>query len=340
MKRVADRCPASSPGSASPRKSGPACAVLQPPGTGGLRPAAILARLVRHGTYSITARDPHTGELGVAVHSHWFSVGPICAWARPGVGAVATQSVADPSYGPRGLDAMASGEPADAALAALLAADDAAAVRQVAMVDAAGRIGVHTGADCIPCAGHVAGDDFTCQANMMERDTVPSAMAEAFSRAAGDLSERMLQALEAAEAQGGDVRGRQSAVLLTVPAAGAPWESTVDLRVDDHREPLGELRRLLGLGRAYALAGRADELIAAGAFAEASELYERAARMAPDADELVFWAGLAIARRDLQGGVEKVRQAAAVNPNWLVLLDRLSPDFAPTGAEVRRALGR
>ena len=301
------------------------------------RPGILAA--VRHGTYSITAREPDTGELGVAVHSHWFSVGPICSWARSGVGAVATQSVADPSYGPRGLDAMAAGESAPAALAALLAADDAARVRQVAMVDAAGRTAVHTGADCIPCAGHVAGDSFTCQANMMERDTVPAAMADAFRRAEGALAERMLAALEAAESEGGDVRGRQSAALLVVPADGAPWETVTDLRVDDDREPLPELRRLLGLSRAYGLAGAADELLAAGSVDEASDLYERAARLAPDADELVFWAGLAIARRDLAAGVDRVRQAAAVNPNWLVLLDRLSAEFAPAGADVRRALG-
>ena len=295
---------------------------------------------MRHGTYSITARDPDTGQLGVAVHSHWFSVGPICAWARPGVGAVATQSVADPSYGPRGLDAMASGQSAAEALGALLAADRAAAVRQVAMVDARGGAGVHTGGDCIPCAGHVAGDAFTCQANMMERDTVPAAMAEVFVRAEGDLAERMLQALEAAEAQGGDVRGRQSAALVVVAADGAPWKTVVDLRIDDHHEPLIELRRLLTLSRAYALAGAADELLAGGSIDEASELYERAAQMAPGADELVFWAGLAIARRDPSAGAERVRQAAQVNPNWLVLLDRLSADFAPAGADVRRLLGR
>ena len=199
---------------------------------------------------------------------------------------------------------------------------------------------MHTGADCIPCAGHFAGDAYTCQANMMERDTVPVAMAEAFERAEGDLAERMLQALEAAEVEGGDVRGRQSAALVVVGAEGAPWETEVDLRIDDHREPVAELRRLLSLSRAYDLAGAADELLAGGSVDEASALYERAARLAPGADELVFWAGLAIARRDPRAGAERVAQAARVNPNWLVLLDRLSPDFAPAGADVRRVLGR
>ena len=302
--------------------------------------AQLSSPALRHGTYSIVARDPGTGELGVAVHSHWFSVGPICAWARPGAGAVATQSVADPSYGPRGLDAMASGEAAPVALSRLLAGDDAMAVRQVAMIDADGRVGVHTGADCIPYAAHVAGEGFSCQANMMERDTVPVAMAAAFARAEGDLAERLVVALEAAEAEGGDVRGRQSAALTVVPARGAAWETEVDLRVDDHRAPLEELRRLLGRARAYGLAAEADELLAAGAHEQAAALYERAAQLAPDADELVFWAGLAIARRDVPAGAERVRQAAEANPNWLVLLDRLSPDFAPAGADVRRALGR
>ncbi len=166
-------------------------------------------RLVRHGTYSIVARDAATGELGVAVHSHWFSVGPLCAWARPGIGAVATQSVVEPSYGPRGLEAMAAGHPASEALSTLLAEDSEAHFRQVGMVDAAGRVGVHTGGGAIAYAGHVVGDGFTCQANMMERDTVPAAMARAFTAAGGDLADRMLAALQAADAEGGDVRGRQ-----------------------------------------------------------------------------------------------------------------------------------
>ncbi|CAA9506043.1 MAG: FIG01043888: hypothetical protein [uncultured Solirubrobacteraceae bacterium] len=295
---------------------------------------------MRHGTYSITARDPETGALGVAIHSHWFSVGPLCAWARPGAGAIATQSVAEPAYGARGLDAMASGEPAPDALERLLAADESARVRQVAMVDGTGRVAAHTGADCIQAAGHVTGDGFSCQANMMLRETVPAAMAAAFAAADGELPERLLAALEGAEAEGGDIRGRQSAAMLVVPAAGEAWESLVDLRVDDHTQPLDELRRLMGLDRAYTLALAADELLGAGDFAAAVPLYERASALAPESDELVFWAGIGLASSDLEAGVAKVRQAAEVNPNWLLLLDRLSPDFAPAGAELRRALGR
>jgi uncharacterized Ntn-hydrolase superfamily protein len=296
---------------------------------------------MRIGTYSIVARDPATGEMGVAVHSHWFSVGSVVAWARAGVGAVATQSVAEVAYGPRTLERLGAGEEPEAALQAQLAADDLARVRQVAAVDGQGRIAVHTGADCIPHAGHETGDQFSCQANMMARDTVPAAMAAAFREADGALADRLLAALRGAEAEGGDIRGRQSAAMVVVPAEGDPWATRVDLRVEDHVEPLDELERVLGLQRAYELAGEADELIAAGDAAQASRLYIQAADLAPQSDELLFWAGLSVAHvGDLEPGARMVQRAAEVNPDWLVLLDRLSPEFAPAGDAVRRALGR
>ena len=296
---------------------------------------------MRHGTYSIVAHDPQTGELGAAVQSHWFSVGSLCTWARPGVGAVATQSVVEPAHGPHALDRLATGASAQEALEELVAADPLRSVRQVGVVDGRGGVAVTTGADCIAHAGDAAGASFSCQANMMERDTVPGAMAAAFEAAAGDLPARLLAALRGAESEGGDVRGRQSAALLVVPAEGEPWRARVDLRVEDHRDPLAELDRLLALQRAYELAGAADELMAAERADEAGELYRRAAELAPDSDELLFWAGLAVAHAgDLEHGVDSVRRAAELQPNWLVLLDRLSPDFAPAGAAVRRELGR
>jgi uncharacterized Ntn-hydrolase superfamily protein len=296
---------------------------------------------MRHGTYSIVARDPDTGELGAAVQSHWFAVGSLCTWARPGVGAVATQSVVEPAYGPNALDLMADGSSAGDALAELIAADPLAAVRQVGVVDAHGGVAVHTGADCIPCAGDVIGPHWTCQANMMANDTVPGAMSAAFERATGDLADRLVTALEAAEEAGGDVRGRQSAALIVVAADGEPWQMRVQLRVEDHREPVAELRRLLVLHRAYELAGRADELMAADRPEAAGELYRRAAELAPDSDELLFWAGLALAHSgDLDSGVDAVRRAIDKHGGWGQLLDRLSTDFAPAGPEVRRALRR
>ena len=268
-----------------------------------------------HGTYSIVALDPATGEVGAAVQSHWFSVGSLCTWARPGIGAVATQSVVEPAHGPHALDRLERGEDAAAALAGVLRADPLAAVRQVGVVDARGGVAVHTGADCIPEAGDVTGEHWTCQANMMARATVPDAMSAAFGAASGDLAERLMTALEGAEAEGGDVRGRQSAALLVAPAQGEPWQARIDLRVEDHADPIGELRRLLGLQRAYELAGEADELMGEGRADEAAGRYVRASELAPDSDELLFWAGLAIAQSgDVAAGADAVRRAAVGPP--------------------------
>jgi uncharacterized Ntn-hydrolase superfamily protein len=293
---------------------------------------------MRAGTYSIVARDPDTGELGVAVQSHWFAVGSVVTWARPAVGATATQSVAEVAHGPNMLERMLEGrDPADA-IAEVLEGDDLAAYRQLAAVDARGRAAAHTGAGCIACAGQVVGEAFSAQANMMAGDTVPGAMADAFRAAGGDLAERLLISLEAAEAAGGDVRGRQSAALLVVPATGPAWRTRFDLRVDDHAEPLGELRRLLRTARAYELANRADELLADGAHAEATQLYLEARELAPEAEELTFWAGLGVAAGDLDAGVELVRAATSRHESWLTLLERLPGELAPTAQAVRSAL--
>jgi uncharacterized Ntn-hydrolase superfamily protein len=292
-------------------------------------------------TYSIVARDPATGELGAAVQSHWFSVGALCPWARPGVGAVATQSIVEPAHGPNGLDRVAAGEPAEAALTALLAADPMAELRQVGIVDAAGRVAAHTGERCVPRAGHVLGAHWACQANMMLRDTVPAAMSATFEAAEGDLAARLMAALEGAEGEGGDVRGRQSAAMVVVRSDGEPWRRRIDLRVDDHPDPVGELRRLLALQRAYELAGEGDDLAGAGRAAEAGELYRRAAELAPGSPELRFWGGLAIAALgDVDEGVAAVCLAGEDAPGLLVLLDRLTPELAPAADVVRRALGR
>ena len=294
---------------------------------------------MRRGTYSIVARDADSGELGVAVQSHWFCVGGVVAWARPGVGAAATQSVAEIAHGPNALERLAAGQDPEAALAAVLSADQLADYRQLGVVDRAGAVAAHTGTGCIAHAGHVLGEAFACQANMMAADGVPEAMARAYRAAEGELAERLLAALEGAEAAGGDVRGRQSAALLIVPASGEPWRARFDLRVDDHRDPLGELRRLLRLARAYELADRADQLLAQGAHEQAGALYLEGAELAPEADELAFWAGLGIAATDLEAGVRLVRRAAAGNPRWLALLERLPQGLAPTARAVRSAMG-
>ncbi len=298
-----------------------------------------LARRARAGTYSIVARDGETGESGVAVQSHWFSVGPIVPWARPGVGVVATQANVEVSYGPRGLALLEQGVGAHEALARLIAQDPSAASRQVALVDANGRAAAHTGADCMPAAGHVTGEGVCCQANIMTNDSVWGAMLETFSAARGALRDRLLAALDAAEAAGGDIRGRQSAAILVVPAAGEPWEAVVSLRVEDHPEPLLELRRLCELHDAYVVAGDADALAGEARHDEAAALYGKAAEMAPASEELRFWAGLGAAHLgDVDGGVRLVAGAIAAQPGWRELLGRLTPQAAPAVEEVRRRL--
>src|SRR4051794_25056940 len=250
---------------------------------------------MRRGTYSIVAHDPATGECGVAVQSHWFSVGGVVTWGRAGVGCVATQSIADPAYGPRLLDALAAGEAPQQALDRLVAADAQGAFRQVAVVDARGRVAVHTGERCIAHAGHQPGEGFSCQANMMATDRVPAAMAASFRGSSGPLLRRLVDALDAAEGAGGDARGRQSAAILVVPAEGEEWDR-VELRVEDHDEPLDELRRIVGVHEAYALATEGDDLTGQGDHAAAGAKYTEAAELLPDNHELIFWAGLAAAQ--------------------------------------------
>jgi len=291
-------------------------------------------------TYSIVARDPATRELGVAVQSHWFSVGSIVPWAEPGVGAVATQSMADPSYGPNALDLMRAGTSASDALARLVPGDEGEAVRQVAAVDSQGRVAAHTGRRCVQFAGHEVGRGFVCAANMMRGDGVPQAMARAFSTSTGGLPERLLAALEAAEAIGGDVRGRQSAAMIVVRARDEQWNRSLDLRVEDAALPLVELRRLMRLRQAYDFAERADELTAAGRAEEAALLYRQSMELAPENDELRFWGGLALVQlNERLAGLEAVQSAIEDNAGLGDLLNRLSPEIAPSARAVREALG-
>ncbi len=295
--------------------------------------------MVRRGTYSIVARDPQTGELGVAVQSHWFAVGPIVPWVRAGVGAVATQSIAEPAYGPRALDGLATGARARAALDELVGDDDLARFRQVAVVDAHGNVAAHTGEGCIAHAGHQEGHAFSAQANMMASPEVWPAMAHAFEAAAGPLSRRLLAALHAAEAHGGDARGRQSCALVVAPAHGEPWQHTVDLRVDDHPDPLAELDRLLDLSDAYALATEGDDLVGQGRHEEAGERYRSASALAPGNHELLFWAGLAAAQAgDMPTALQRVREAIRLQPGWRELLERLDAEIAPGASVVLEAL--
>ena len=280
-------------------------------------------------TYSIVARDASTGELGVAVQSHWFSVGSVVTWAEAGAGAVATQSFAEPAYGPKGLALMRLGVDAQAALTALLSADELRARRQVAFVDANGAVAVHTGDQCIAAAGHAIAEGVSTQANMMRNDRVWPAMLEAFHTSSGDLAERLLTSLDAAEAAGGDVRGRQSAAMLVVAGAssGQPWrDRRFDLRVDDSADPLGELRRLVTINRGYHRMDIAEEREVAGDVAGALAEYEAARAFLSGNDEATFWSAVLMADA---GRVDEARalfdEITAREPGWAELVRRL-PD--------------
>jgi uncharacterized Ntn-hydrolase superfamily protein len=281
-------------------------------------------------TYSIAARDERTGQFGVAVQSHWFAAGALVPWATPGVGAVATQAMVEVGYGPRGIELMSAGKDAGSSLEALLAQDDDAELRQVAMVDARGHVATHTGEDCIRMAGHRRGAGYSVQANMMLRDTVPRAMAEAFEAADGELADRLLVALDAAEAEAGDIRGRQAAGILVVAAepTDEPWNDTlVHLRVDDHPAPLDELRRLLARKAAYEHMEEAERLELADDPAGALAAHESALAAYPDDPEFAFWTAISRARAGkVDEAARTIEVAYRAYHGWPELLRRLADD--------------
>jgi uncharacterized Ntn-hydrolase superfamily protein len=280
-------------------------------------------------TFSIVARDPATGQLGVAVQSHWFSVGGTVAWAAPGAGAVATQAFAEVSYGPRGLAGMRSGASPEQTIETMLAPDPSRELRQVGLVDVKGRTAAHTGARCMAFAGHMVGPGFSVQANMMKAPEVWPAMADAYRRCTGDLAERLLASLAAGQAAGGDVRGRQSAAILVVAgssSAQAAQDRPFDLRVEDHPDPIGELRRLVTIQRAYNAMNEGDAHLAAGRVEDALDAYRRAGSLEPGNREIAFWTAVTLA--DV-GRVDEAlpvfRAVFAAESQWREVLRRLPP---------------
>jgi uncharacterized Ntn-hydrolase superfamily protein len=288
-----------------------------------------LPRFPLANTFSIVARDPHSGCLGAAVQSHWFSVGATVTWAEAGVGAVATQALAEVSYGPLGLALMKAGKAPTDALQALLTTDDRRDLRQVAMVDAQGRVATHTGSHCMADAGHEIGDSFSVQANMMASPEVWPAMAAAYRQASGDFAGRLVAALEAGQAAGGDIRGQQSAAILIVSATstGKPWADTLmDLRVEDHPAPIQELKRLVQIHRAYQLMNLGDEYLGKEETDKALAAYAGAARLAPEMGEIPFWHAVTLADMGrLEEALPIFKELFTANPNWARLLQRLPP---------------
>jgi len=278
-------------------------------------------------TYSIVARDAETGQLGAAVQSHWFSVGSDVIWAEPGIGAVATQSFIDPDYGPLGLQLMRAGKDADQALRALIAVDENRDVRQVGMVDNEGVTANHTGDNAIIEHCDLMGAEFSVQANLMWKPTVCSAMVSAYESTDGDLAARMIAALEAAEREGGDIRGRQSAALLVVTgdAREPAWGGRVfDLRVEDHKAPLAELRRLLVMARAYNLMNQGDEYMTDGDVEKAIIAYSSAEALVPDSHEMIFWHAATLAANGrIEEALPLFEKAFDLWPLWRELVQRL-----------------
>jgi len=280
-------------------------------------------------TFSIVARDPETGDLGVAVQSHYFSVGPIVPWAEPGVGAVATQSLVEVSYGPRGLQMMSSGRGAKQTLEELLSQDQNKEVRQVAMIDSHGDVAAWTGKRCIPAAGDHVGTQYSVQANLMSNDKVWPAMAQAYETTKGDLAARLLAALEAGQKAGGDIRGQQSAAIVIVKGkrSNKPWQDRImDLRVEDNPHPIAELERLVRTWRAYRNVDQGDAYATDGKIEEAMKAYAEGARLAPGNDEILFWQAASL----WQLGREKdaaplFRKVFAHDHRWVELVPRLVP---------------
>jgi uncharacterized Ntn-hydrolase superfamily protein len=282
-------------------------------------------------TFSIVARDPDTGEMGVAVQSHWFSVGVLCPWAEAGVGAIATQSFVNVSYGPRGLALLRDGQTASQVVQSLIEADEEREVRQLAVVDAGGNAAAYTGSGCVPEAGHQVGPGFSVQANLMLNDRVWPAMAaayvEAYEASRGPLAERLVAALQAGQRAGGDIRGKQSAALLVVRAesSGNSWEDAlVDLRVEDHGEPIREMARLLQVHRAYEHMNRGDVALEAGDVEGALAAYRSAQEMFPDNLEMRYWHAVSLANLGRVGeALPMFASIFAQDGNWRTLTARL-----------------
>lgn len=279
-------------------------------------------------TFSIVARDEKTGEMAVGVQSHWFSVGTVVSWGEAGIGVVATQSFVNKSFGLRGLDLLRRGLTAPEALEILLKDDEGREVRQVAIIDTFGNVATHTGKMCIQYASDIRGKQFSVQANMMLGDEVCQSMSKAYEGSAGKpLAERVMLALEAAQAAGGDVRGKQSAAILVVPARSQdkPWdERTVDLRVDDHQEPIKEMRRLLTVHRAYEHMNAGDLAIEKNDMAKAMLEYQAAMNLMPANLEMQYWTAITLANnKQVDKALPILKKVFTADKNWKTLTRRL-----------------
>jgi uncharacterized Ntn-hydrolase superfamily protein len=296
-------------------------------------------------TYSIVARDPLSGEMGVAVQSHWFNVGSLVGWGEAGIGVVATQSFVNPSFGLRGLDLLRAGKTPQQVVDELIASDDGRDFRQLAVLDAQGKTASYTGKKCIDGAGNIAGDNYSVQANLMLNDKVWGAMEKAFTETSGPLAERMIASLEAAQNVGGDIRGMQSASIIVWKGSstGKPWEDKlIDLRVEDNHAPVAELKRLLTVQRAYEHMNAGDLAVEKGDMILAMNEYNSAMKMFPDNLEMKYWTAVTLANnKKIDESLALFKEVFQKDKNWLELTPRLPKSGLLTisDEELKKILG-
>jgi uncharacterized Ntn-hydrolase superfamily protein len=265
------------------------------------------------------AFDPESGELGIAVASRFFAVGSVVPWARAGVGAVATQSFANTTFGWRGLDLMEQGATPEEALEILLRNDSDPDRRQIGIVAFTGESVTYSGSGCLPWAGGRSGKNYAAQGNILAGEAVVAAMEETFLSAEGTLADRIYAALVAGDAQGGDARGKQSAALLIVKEGagyGGYTDRAIDIRVDDHPEPFKELGRLLNFAQMNYAWNQGWTLFTRKKYTEALPHMERTAVIAPDNPEVFYdLAVIRLAAGKQQPALEALRKALELNPN-------------------------
>lgn len=278
-------------------------------------------------TFSIVARDPESGEIGAAVQSHWFNVGSSVIWGEAGVGVIATQSFVNVSYGLRGLALLKSGLNPQQVVDSLIGPDEGKDYRQLAVLDTKGNSAAWTGKKCVESAGHLNGQNYSVQANLMLNNKIWPAMEKAFKESKGPLAERLITVLEAAQKEGGDIRGKQSAAILVYKgvSTGKPWDDKlIDLRVDDNPAPTPELKRLLKVQRAYDHMNNGDLAVEKGDMQKAMFEYSSAEKMFPDNEEMKFWHAVTLINKGGKDeGYKLLKEVFTMNNNYRILIPRI-----------------
>jgi uncharacterized Ntn-hydrolase superfamily protein len=278
-------------------------------------------------TFSIVAFDPITKDLGVAVQSRYFSVGSVVPWAESGVGAIATQSFVNVSYGPRGLELLKEGLNVEDVIGRLTRDDEGKEFRQLGIIDSKGNASAFTGWRCLEWAGSIVGKNYTAQGNILAGEDVVKGMSQKFESTKGELADKLVAALEGGQEGGGDARGRQSAALLVVRknvGRAGYGDRYIDLRVEDHPEPIAELKRLLVMHRVYRLIDDGEEKMATGDPEGGLSMIKEAVSLGPSIDDAHIDLGviyLKLGKRD--EALKAFGQALKLNPRMKTMIKQL-----------------